>query len=118
MKNSKITFFFRVTVYNVSKLFPWNSELAKNYKLWNSEPSESCFINSKLAVKAGRHDLAKIWLICSKIAKAATSLQSLHSGALLFYTHPHQPKHFILRLLIQGSKSTQSFYSVNQINIC
>ena len=59
---------FRVTVYNVSKLFPWNIELAKRYKIWHHNTSEACIHNCKIAAKFGRHDLVKIWLICSKIA--------------------------------------------------
>ena len=43
--------------------------MAKKYKLWHNNTRESCIENSRLAAKAHRADLTKIWLLCSKIAK-------------------------------------------------
>ena len=67
--NNLFILFCRVTIYNVSKLFPLDSNLAKKYKLWHNNTRESCIENSRLAAKAHRADLTKIWLLCSKIAK-------------------------------------------------
>ena len=72
-KNIKIFLCFRVTVYNVSKLFPWDRNLASKYTVWKTDPVKACKDNFKFACDSQRLDLAKIWKICSKVAQLKTT---------------------------------------------
>jgi hypothetical protein len=42
--------------------------LAKEYTVWTTNTSQACKDNCKVAVKAKRLDLAKLWMLCSRIA--------------------------------------------------
>merc|ERR1712223_2225748 len=63
----------KVTVYNVSKLFPWDRELASKYTVWKTDPVKACKDNFKFARDSRRLDLAKIWKICRQVAQLKTT---------------------------------------------
>ena len=60
----------RITVYDVSKLFPYSKVLGHQYVLLNN-PEETCNENSRLAALAGRPDLEKVWRVCARVAESA-----------------------------------------------
>ena len=57
----------RITVYDVSKLFPYSHKLGQTYVLLDS-PEDTCYENSRLAALAARPDLEKMWRVLARIA--------------------------------------------------
>lgn len=59
----------KITIYNVSKLFPYSVQLGNQYVLLDN-PEDTCSENSLLAAQAGRPDLERTWRVCARIAAA------------------------------------------------
>jgi hypothetical protein len=43
-------FNYRVTVYNVSKLFPWDRQLASKYTVWKADPVKGGLISEGILI--------------------------------------------------------------------
>ena len=74
----------KITIYNVSKLFPYSEELGGQYVLLDN-PQKTCEENSRLAAQAGRSDLEKMWRVCARIASAVNQ-ENIGSDYLQHHT--------------------------------
>ncbi len=64
-----------VSIYNVSKLFPFDKRLATKYVVREGYAADAaksaCLRNAVVAARAGKTEAARLWQICAQIAETA-----------------------------------------------
>ena len=56
-------FYYRVTVYNVSKLFPWDRQLASKYTVWKADPVKGGLISEGILILVRSSIRLTKWLV-------------------------------------------------------
>lgn len=77
----------RITVYDVSKMFPYSQQLGQTYVLLKN-PEDTCNENSKLAGIAKRPDLERVWRVCARIASTISKDNTGTDNHVPWTCHP------------------------------
>ena len=77
----------RITIYDVSKMFPYSQQLGQTYVLLKN-PEDTCNENSRLAGMAKRQDLEKIWRVCARIASTVSKENDDSDNHVPWTCHP------------------------------